>query len=116
DDAAVKDYEDTLIEDAGGNFAEDKTQKTVKEDSIVNVDYKGIKDGEAFQNGSASDVTIDVKNNQDASSGTGYIDGFTDGLVGAKVGETVSSKVTFPENYQASDLAGKEVTFEFTVN
>ena len=116
DDAAVKDYEDTLIEDAGGNFAEDKTQKTVKEDSIVNVDYKGIKDGEAFQGGSASDVTIDVKNNQDASSGTGYIDGFTDGLVGAKVGETVSSKVTFPENYQASDLAGQEVTFEFTVN
>ena len=116
DDASVKDYENTLIDDAGGNFVEDKTQKTVKEDSIVNVDYKGIKDGEAFQGGSASDVTIDVKNNQDASSGTGYIDGFTDGLVGAKVGETVSSKVTFPENYQASDLAGQEVTFEFTVN
>lgn len=116
DDASVKEYENTLIENAGGNYAEDKSQKTVKEDSIVNVDYKGIKDGEAFEGGSASDVTIDVKNNQDASSGTGYIDGFTDGLVGAKVGETVSSKVTFPENYQASDLAGKEVTFEFKVN
>ena len=116
DDSAVKDYEQTLIEDAGGSFTEDKTQKTVKEDSIVNVDYKGIKDGEAFEGGTATDVTIDVKNNQDASSGTGYIDGFTDGLVGAKVGQTVSSKVTFPENYQVSDLAGQEVTFEFTVN
>ncbi|MGN0240517.1 MAG: FKBP-type peptidyl-prolyl cis-trans isomerase [Candidatus Weimeria sp.] len=116
DDDAVKDYEETLIDDAGGNYAEDKTQKTVKKDSIVNVDYKGIKDGEAFDGGSASDVTIDVKNNEDASSGTGYIDGFTDGLVGAKVGETVSSKVTFPENYQAEELAGKEVTFEFKIN
>lgn len=116
DDDAVKEYEEDLIDSAGGLTVKDDSQTVVKEDSIVNVDYKGIKDGEAFQGGSASDVTIDVKNNQDASSGTGYIDGFTDGLIGAKVGQTVDSKVTFPEDYGASDLAGQEVTFQFTVN
>ncbi|MDD6551863.1 MAG: FKBP-type peptidyl-prolyl cis-trans isomerase [Lachnospiraceae bacterium] len=116
DDAAVKDYEETLVDEAGGNYTEDKSQKTVKEDSIVNVDYKGIKDGEAFEGGTATNQTIDVKNNQDATQGTGYIEGFTDGLVGAKVGETVSSKVTFPENYGSAELAGQEVTFEFKVN
>lgn len=115
DDAAVKDYEETLITNAGG-YTKDDSQKTVRKDSIVNVDYKGMKDGVAFDNGSAEDVTIDVANNQDASSGTSYIDGFTDGLVGAKVGDTVDSKVTFPDDYQSTDLAGQEVTFEFKVN
>ena len=115
DDAAVKDYEDTLITNAGG-FTKDSSQTTVQKDSIVNVDYKGMKDGVAFDGGTASDVTIDVANNKDASSGTGYIDGFTDGLVGAKVGEAVDSKVTFPEDYQSAELAGQEVTFEFKVN
>lgn len=116
DDAAVKEYEETLIANAGGSYTKDESQKTVRKDSIVNVDYKGIKDGEAFEGGTATDVTIDVKNNKDATQGTGYIDGFTDGLVGAKVGETVYSKVTFPENYSSEELAGQEVTFQFKVN
>lgn len=116
DDAAVKKYENTLIENTGKAYVKDDSQKTVKKDSIVNVDYKGIKDGEAFEGGTATDVTIDVKNNKDATQGTGYIDGFTDGLVDAKVGTTVDSKVTFPSNYSSTDLAGKEVTFQFKVN
>lgn len=115
DDAAVKEYEDTLISQQAG-FEKDDTQDTVQKDSIVNVDYKGLKDGVAFDGGTASDQTIDVANNQDATSGSGYIEGFTDGLVGAKVGDTVDSKVTFPENYSSADLAGQEVTFEFKIN
>lgn len=115
DDASVKDYEQTLISNAGG-FIKDSTKTKVEKDSIVNVDYKGMKDGKAFDGGTATDVTIDVSGNKDASSGTGYIDGFTDGLVGAEVGSKVDSKVIFPKDYQATDLAGKEVTFQFTVN
>lgn len=115
DDAAVREYEDTLISQQSG-FDKDDTQDTVKKDSIVNVDYKGMKDGKAFDGGTADDQNIDVANNEDASSGSGYIEGFTDGLVGAKVGDTVDSKVTFPENYGSADLAGQEVTFEFKIN
>ena len=58
---------------------------------------------------------IDVANNCDATQKTNYIDGFSDGLVGAKVGDEVSSDVTFPENYQSSDLAGKKTTFKFKI-
>lgn len=94
-----------------------QTEDTVvSEDSIVNVDYVGTKDGEAFDGGSASSVNIDVAGNADADQGTSYIEGFTDGLVGAEVGTTVDSEVTFPEDYSATDLAGQTVTFTFTVN
>jgi trigger factor len=117
DDKAVKQYMQKLIEQASDqSFEKDKSQKTVKKDSIVNVDYKGIKDGKAFEGGTAKDQTIDVAGNKEASGSTGYIDGFTDGLVGAKVGDTVSSEVTFPENYSSKELAGQRVTFEFKVN
>ena len=63
----------------------------------------------------ATDTMIDVANNCDATQKTNYIDGFSDGLVGAKVGDEVSSDVTFPENYQSSDLAGKKTTFKFKI-
>ncbi|MCR5452269.1 MAG: FKBP-type peptidyl-prolyl cis-trans isomerase, partial [Lachnospiraceae bacterium] len=89
---------------------------TVKKNSIVNVDYEGKKDGVAFSGGTAQDVTIDVKNNMDAVNGTPYIDGFTDGLVGAKVGDSVDCPVTFPENYGSADLAGADVVFTFKIN
>lgn len=114
-DADIREYEDSLITAQVG-YEKDDSQKVVQKDSIVNVDYKGMKDGVAFDGGTAEDVTIDVMNNQDASAGTGYIDGFSGGLIGAKVGDTVDSKVTFPEDYQSADLAGQEVTFQFKVN
>lgn len=93
---------------------------TVQKGDIVKTDYKGILNGEAFSGGSATDQWIDVDNNCgiDTSSGSstgGYITGFTDGLVGAKIGETKGSPVTFPTDYSNTDLAGKETTFEFTV-
>ena len=117
DKDAVEEYMQKLINESnGGSYQKDDTKSTVKEDSIVNVDYKGIKDGTAFEGGSAADQTIDVAGNCDAATGSGYIDGFTDGLVGANVGDTVDSEVTFPDDYGASDLAGETVTFEFTIN
>ena len=55
------------------------------------MDYTGYLDGDAFDGGSATDTMIDVANNCDATQKTNYIDGFSDGLVGAKVGDEVSS-------------------------
>lgn len=97
---------DNLIASAAP-CVEDPSQTVVAADSLVNVDYVGKKDGEAFDGGSASDVTIDVATNSDVSSGSGYIEGFSAGLVGAHVGDTVDCNVTFPENYSAKDLAGQ---------
>ena len=88
----------------------------MEEGDIVNVDYVGKLDGEAFSGGTAEDQNIDVSNNSSAS-GSGYIDGFTDGLIGASVGDVIDSNVTFPDEYPNNpDLAGKEVVFTFTVN
>lgn len=84
--------------------------RTVKEGDIINVDYKGVLDGVAFEGGTAKEQDITVFEN-----GT-YIDGFAMGFVGTAVGQTSAFQVTFPENYGAPNLAGKEVTFEFTVN
>lgn len=84
--------------------------RTVKEGDIINVDYKGFLDGVAFEGGEAADQVITVY--EDGS----YIPGFAGGFVGVKVGGSSSFLVTFPEDYHEASLAGKEVTFEFTVN
>ena len=106
-----------------GPFHVTDTSKTVIGDGdIVSVDYVGSLDGVAFAGGSAQNQMIDVDNNcsvADISNyyqPSGYIDGFTDGLKGAGVGDVIDCDVTFPENYGNSDLAGKQVVFTFTVN
>ena len=96
-------------------YVEDSSQNEIKEDSIVNVDYVGSQDGVAFDGGSAEDQTIDVGNNS-STEGGGYIEGFTAGLVGHKVGEEVAYEVKFPDEYGNADLAGQTVTFTFQIN
>ena len=113
-DKGFEEYVSKTITDAA-IFVEDKDAKEIAEDSIVNVDYVGSQDGVAFDGGSAEDQLIDVGNNSSATGG-GYIDGFTAGLVGHKVGEEVAYEVTFPENYGNADLAGQTVIFTFQVN
>ena len=105
----------SLLSYYGITGVEVKDRDTVQKNDYVKVDYTGYLDGDAFDGGSATDTMIDVANNCDATQKTNYIDGFSDGLVGAKVGEEVSSDVTFPENYQSSDLAGKKTTFKFKI-
>ena len=97
-------------------YVEDNSQKEIKEDSIVNVDYVGSKDDVAFEGGSAEDQTLDVAGNCAAGTTQGYIEGFTAGLVGHKVGEEVAYEVTFPKEYGNADLAGQTVVFTFQVN
>ena len=97
-------------------FEPDSSKTIVKKDSIVNVDYVGKLDGVPFEGGTAKNVWIDVGNNCDASSGTKYIDGFTNGVLGGRVGDSADYDITFPQNYSSANLAGKHVVFTFTIN
>ena len=81
----------------------------VQNGDVANIDYEGKKDGVAFEGGTAAGYDLEI------GSGS-FIPGFEEGLVGAKVGETKDLTLTFPENYQAADLAGQEVVFTVTVN
>ena len=89
---------------------EAKTGKSVKakEGDMVVIDFVGRIDGEAFEGGSAEGVELVLGSGQ-------FIPGFEDQLVGAKPDSDVEVKVTFPENYQAAHLAGKEAVFETKV-
>lgn len=76
----------------------------------VNIDYKGMKDGVAFDGGTAEGYDLVLGSNS-------FIDGFGSGLVGAKKGEEVTLNLTFPDPYQNNpDLAGQAVVFEVKVN
>ena len=114
DDDAFYAYVDKELASSTG-YEKDPDATVVKEDSIVNLNYQGIKDGTPFEGGTAEDQTIDVAGNCSVEGG-GYIDGFTSGLPGAKVGETIDCDVTFPDNYGNADLAGAQVIFRFTIN
>lgn len=87
------------------------TSLTVKDGDTVNIDYVGKIDGTAFDGGSTNGKGTDLE----IGSGS-YIDDFEDQLVGAHPGDKVEVTVTFPDNYQATDLAGKEAVFDVTVN
>lgn len=120
-DELVGAYFTQVLADSGLSLMEVTDRDIVQEGDIVNADYTGYKDGEAFAGGAATAQWLDVSNNSsfDVSSGVssgGFIDGFTAGLIGAKVGEKVSSDVTFPEQYHSSDLAGQPAVFEFLVH
>ena len=95
------------IDNALANYPVEVDQ-AAKEGDTVNIDYVGKIDGEEFDGG--SDQGADLK----LGSGK-VIDGFEDGLIGAKKGETRTLNLTFPEDY-TQDLAGKAVEFTVTVN
>ena len=105
-----------LLNYRGVKGAEVTDRDTVQDGDLVLVDYTGYHNDEAFDGGAATDVMIDVSNNCEATQQTGYIDGFSDGLIGAKVGEETSSDVKFPDEYPNNpDLAGEMTTFKFKV-
>lgn len=85
------------------------TEGTVAEGDIANIDYEGKLDGEAFDGGTSKDYDLEIGSHT-------FIDGFEEGLIGVKIGETVDLPLTFPEQYFNADMAGKEVVFTVTVN
>ena len=72
------------------------------------IDFEGFVDGEAFEGGKGTDYPLTLGSNT-------FIPGFEEQLVGANTGDHVEVKVTFPEEYQAKELAGKEAVFQCDV-
>lgn len=85
-----------------------KTAKARDKDAVV-IDFLGKLDGEPFEGGAAEEHTLVLGSNS-------FIPGFEDQLIGSKAGEEKDINVTFPENYQAEHLAGKEAVFEVKVH
>ena len=98
------------IDNALANYPVEVVQ-AAKEGDTVNIDYVGKIDGTAFDGGSTNGQGTDLE----IGSGS-YIDDFEDQLVGAHPGDEVEVTVTFPDDYGAADLAGKEAVFDVTVN
>ena len=89
----------------------DVTDRAVQKGDTVDINFEGkyADTLEAFEGGTAENYSLVI------GSGS-FIDGFEDGLVGVKIGETVDLNLTFPENYGAANLAGKAVVFTVKVN
>jgi trigger factor len=105
--------DDAAIDEALGNLAkqaqdfEDKDGAAEEGDQLV-FDFTGRIDGEAFEGGAAEDFALVLGSGQ-------FIPGFEEQLVGTKAGETKDVTVTFPEDYGAEHLAGKEAVFECAI-
>ncbi len=85
------------------------TDRAAQLDDVVNIDFVGEVDGKEFEGGSAKGFDLTLGSNQ-------FIPGFEDAVVGMNLGETKDINVTFPEDYQANDLAGKPAVFHVTLN
>ncbi|MBX5021103.1 trigger factor [Rhizobium lentis] len=86
---------------------ESKTGKAANGDRVT-MDYVGKVDGEAFEGGTDQGAELVIGSGR-------FIPGFEDQLVGVKAGEEKTITVTFPADYPAKNLAGKEATFDITV-
>lgn len=83
--------------------------RPVKDGDMTVIDFEGFVDGEAFEGGKGENYPLTI------GSGA-FIPGFEEQLVGAEIGKEVEVKVTFPEDYQAEELQGKEAVFKCTVH
>ncbi|HZJ77080.1 MAG TPA: trigger factor [Oscillospiraceae bacterium] len=83
--------------------------RAVQGEDLIIFDYKGMIDGVPFEGGSAEKWSLTVGSNQ-------FIPGFEDQLIGKKIGEKSEVEVTFPEDYHAKDLAGKDAVFEVIIH
>ncbi|MCP1145459.1 trigger factor [Lysinibacillus endophyticus] len=85
-----------------------KEDEAIVEGDTAVIDFEGFQDGVAFEGGKGEDYPLEI------GSGS-FIPGFEEQLVGLKAGESKDVVVTFPEEYHAAELAGKEATFKVTV-
>jgi len=104
DDASVDEALGSLAETAQ-NFEDRKKGSKAKDGDQVVFDFLGKVDGEAFEGGAAEGHALVLGSGQ-------FIPGFEEGLVGVKADEEKDVTVTFPEDYNAEHLAGKEAVFE----
>jgi trigger factor len=90
------------------NVSYEATEDAAGEGDRLTIDYKGSVDGEPFEGGTGEDAFVLIGSKR-------FIPGFEEGLEGAKSGEQREVRVTFPEDYQAKHLAGKDAVFAVTV-
>lgn len=86
-----------------------KEEGAVVDGDTVVMDFEGFLDGEAFEGGKGENHSLEIGSGQ-------FIPGFEEQLVGKEVGVETEIQVTFPEDYHAEDLAGKEATFKVTIH
>lgn len=86
----------------------DVTDRAVKDGDIATIDFEGFMDGVAFEGGKGSDYPLTIGSHA-------FIPGFEEELIGAQIGVETEVNVTFPEDYQAEELAGKPAVFKCTV-
>ena len=106
--------EEKEIEDAINSMRERYAEDVIKEGKIENgdiavIDFEGFVDGKAFDGGKSENYSLKI------GSGT-FIPGFEKQLIGLKSGDEKDVKVTFPEDYHAEDLKGKEATFKVKIH
>jgi len=113
-DLKSKEYTDTynsiMQQDVEGNkLYVHKTEGTVADGDLVNIDYEGKKDGVAFAGGTAQGYDLEIGSKS-------FIDGFESGLIGKAIGTTVDLNLTFPEDYGNEELNGAAVVFTVKIN
>jgi trigger factor len=86
----------------------DVTDRAIKDGDIATIDFEGFMDGVAFEGGKGSDYPLTIGSHA-------FIPGFEEELIGAQIGVETEVNVTFPEDYQAEELAGKPAVFKCTV-
>jgi len=105
--ASDKEIEEKLNEIAAGNapYTKIKRKRMVKDGDMTLIDFEGFVDGVAFEGGKAENFNLKIGSGQ-------FIPGFEEQLIGMKYDEEKTITVTFPENYQSKDLAGKAAEFK----
>lgn len=106
-DDQIREYAENMLMYMPGYEPTDKT--TVEDGDIVNLDYSGSIDGEAFDGGTAEDQYLTI------GSGS-FIEGFEEQLIGHDTGTEFDIDVTFPDDYASTDLAGKDAVFHVKLN
>jgi len=104
-----KDVEEMLETVRGQHKEWVSVDRAAKEGDQLNINFKGMIDGEVFAGGEGNDMAIELGSGR-------MIKGFEEGLIGAKAGEDVTLNVTFPDDYHAKELAGKPAQFDTHVN
>lgn len=103
-------YDSITLQDVVNNdLYVNKKEGKVADGDMVNIDFEGKMDGEAFEGGTAKGYNLEIGSDS-------FIDGFEDGLIGKKIGSTVDLELTFPDNYGSEELAGEDVVFTVKIN
>ena len=105
DDEIMQELKSEQEKNASMETVEDRAAQL---DDTVTIDFEGFVDGEAFEGGKGTDYPLVLGSHS-------FIDTFEDQLVGRNTGEETEVNVTFPEDYQAKELAGKPAVFKVTV-